>query len=308
MKIIFINALMFLIIFLYHAVYAENVQKTKESPIDFFGSLAAKGVYSSGISDAYTYNRTDAAGGFKSVYIDLSVYIRRYSNYQTTDGNGVYEYRSFYEGGLSMEAHLFRIINLSGEYSRADGFNDLKRYTYYGAVELDFTRVVLSADYSHEDFEYRISSNNVKAGKQDFSFIIEYNFTDYFSADISYKHDNTYFNTLSYDYYKDIIRTGATIMPSNYLFIIGGCSTGKDSEDYFIYGADLGTTLLFFSRFKLFFFYSFNYYDPPQTESSGSSGGGSGHGPGSVNPYLSSDKTDESYSSHILTLGMSVVF
>ena len=308
MKKLFINTLIVLIFFVHDAAYAENNEKPEKSQFDFFGSLATKVVYSTGISDPYTYNRTDVTGGFKSEYIDFSAYIRRYFNFQVTDGSGVYEYRSFNEAGMSLKAHLFSIVNLSGEYSRADDFNDLKRDTYYGAIEMDFSRVTLSADYSRENFEYKMNSNVIRTEKQNYSFTMDFNFTDSFSADAGYKHDNTYFNSLGYNYYKDIFRAGLTIVPADYLFLITGASGGKDSEDYTIYGADCGATLRLYSSFKVYLIYSFSYYDAPQTETSGGGGGGHGHGAGSTNPYLSSDRIGKSYYSHAITVGMSVTF
>lgn len=298
---------MFFVVISYGAAYAENDEKTDRNSIDFFWSPGTKSVYSSGVSDSYMYNRSDVTCGFKSEYIDLSAGLRRYFNYQITDGYGAYEYHSFNEAGLSLELHL-DIMNLSGDYSRADDFDDLKRDIYYGAIELDFTRVLFSAGYSYEDFEYKMSSNTIHSEKRNYSFTFEYNFTDYFSIDAACFRDNTYFNTLDYDYNKNIFRGGLTVIPSDHLLLITGGSAGKDSEGYNIYGVDLGATLLIYSCFKMYFIYSYNYYDPPQTESSGSSGGGSGHGYGGTNPYLSSDKIGNAYSSHLLSFGMSVTF
>ncbi len=308
MKKAVINTMILAVIFLINVLYAEE-EKPGKKAVSFVGSLATKSMYSSGISDSYTFNRTDATGGFKSPYIDLSAFIRRYFNYQVTDGNGIYEYRSFYEGGLSFEAHVVNAVNITGEYSRADDFSNLKRNTYYGAVELDFSPVILSADYSYEDFEYRISSNTINTEKKNYSFAFEYNFTESFSMDAGYKRDNTYFNTLGYDYYKNIFRLGLTVIPASYLFFIAGGSAGKDSEDYLIYGADCGVTFLIYSRFKLFFLYAYSFYDPPRADTvGGGGGGGSGHGPGKTNPYLASGKEGEAYSSYIFTFGISVIF
>ena len=310
MKKLFANAIVVCVFFICSSSFAEteNEENSGFNP-DFFGTLASKGVYSSGISDSYMYNRSDAAGGFKSDYLDLSAYIRRYFNFQKTDGNGAYEYLSFNEAGLSLDAHITETLSLSGDFSRADDFDHLKRDTYYGAVELDFSKIILSADYSLENFEYEMYSNIIKTERRNYSFTFEYNFTDSFSMDAGYRHDNTYFNTLGYDYYRNIFRGGITAIPTDYFFMIAGVSLGKDSEDYSVYGADLGTTFLIYSRFKLFFIYSFNYYNPPQTESSGSGGGGgTGHGAGSTNPYLSSEKIGESYSSNVVTFGASFTF
>ena len=311
MKKLFANAIVVCVFFICGSSFAEAVTGNEENQgfnPDFFGTLATKGVYSSGISDSYTYNRSDAAGGFKSKYLDFSAYIRRYFNFQLTDGNGVYEYSSFNEAGLSLDAHISGTLNLSGDYSRADDFGHLKRDTYYAAADLDLTKVVFYADYSLEKFEYEMYSNIVKTERRNYSFTFEYNFTDSFSMDAGFRHDNTYFNTLGYDYYRNIFRGGITAIPTDYFFMIAGVSLGKDSEDYTVYGTDLGTTFLIYSRFKLFVIYSFNYYKAPQSSTSGSGGGSSGHGAGSTNPYLSSDKIGEAYSSNVLTFGASVTF
>jgi hypothetical protein len=151
-----------------------------------------------------------------------------------------------------------------------------------------------------------MSSNIIGTEKQSYSFALEYNYTDSFSMDAGYKRDNTYFTTLDYDYSRNIFRAGLTLIPSDYLFMIAGASVGKDSEDYMIYGADCGFTFLIYSKLKLFLIYSYNFYNPPQAESSKK--GGSGSGARSTNPYLSSDKTGESYSSHVLTFGASFTF
>ncbi|MFH0976409.1 MAG: hypothetical protein V1874_11565 [Spirochaetota bacterium] len=312
MKKIFIGILSLLFFFAVVGANAEDTEEADNNTIRFFGSLGTKGVYSSGVSDSYTYNRTDAKAGFKSEYVDLSAYIRRYFNYQIADGNGFFEYRAFNEAGLSLTAHMFGFIDLSGEYSHADNFDDLSRNTYYGNIELEFTHVILSGDYTREDFGYTIDSNTINTEKRNYSFTIELKFTESFSMDASYKHDNIYFNSLGYDYYKNIFRGGISIMPADYFFLIAGAGGGKDSEDYNIYSADCGVTFVIYSRFKLYCLYSYSYYDPAGTYTTSSSGGGGGsghgHGSGGSNPYLSSDKIGESYSSHVLSFGMSVSF
>jgi hypothetical protein len=279
-------------------------EKPEDNTYNFHWSLGTKGVYSSGISDPYAYNKTNIKGEVRSDYLDISAFIQRYFHYQLTDGNGIYEYRSFNEAGLSLTAHLFQIIDLTGEYNRADDFNDLKRNTYIGSLELDVSPVILSADYTYEKFEYDVNSVTIDTTKHDYSLQFGYNFSDTFSADLGYSHSDLYFNSLDYTYYKNIIRAGLTSTPSEYFYLIAGISFGKDSADYYIYGADCGITLKPYSHIKFSLTYNIAYYNPLVAESSKKSGGS--HGPS--NPYLPADKAGDPYFSHVVSLGATLSF
>jgi hypothetical protein len=286
-------------------LYSKDKQEeTKGSSFNFHWSIGTKGVYSSGISDPYAYNKSNIKGEVRSDYVDVSAFIQRYFHYQLTDGNGIYEYRSFNEAGLSLTAHLFKIIDLTGEYNRADDFDDLKRDTYIGSIELDIFPVVLSADYSCEKSEYKMNSAAIDSTKRDYSFQFEYNVSDTFSADIGYSHSDSYYNIPDYTYYKNIIRAGLAGMPSEYIYLIGGVNLGKDSSDYNIYSADCGITIKPYSNIKLILAYNIAYYNPPAVGSSRKSSGS--HGPG--NPYLSEDKTGDPYYSHVVSLGLTLSF
>ena len=288
-------------------LYSEDkAEETKESSFNFHWSIGTKGVYSSGISDSYSYNKSNIKGEVRSDYVDISAFIQRYFHYQLTDGNGIYEYRSFNEAGLSLTAHLFKIIDLTGEYNRADDFDDFKRDTYIGTIELDIFPVILSADYSYEKSEYKINSAAIDSTKRDYSFQFEYNFSDTFSADMGYSHSDSYYNIPDYTYYKNIIRAGLAGMPSEYIYLIGGVNLGKDSADYYIYGADCGITIKPYSYIKFSLAYNIAYFKPPAAGSSKKTGGGGSHG--QSNPYLSADKAGDPYYSHVVSLGVTVYF
>ncbi len=289
-------------------LYAEEEQKKDDKGLfEFHWSLGTKGFYSSGISDSYAYNKTNATGGISSEYIDASISIQRYFHYQLTDSNGVYEYVSFNEAGISLTAHLFNnILNLTSEYNRADDFNDLKRDIYMGIIELDFSPVILTGDYSYEKFEYEMNSASVKSIKRDYSFQAGYDVTDSFSTDLGYSCSELDFESLDSAYTKNIFRLGLSAMPSKYFFLMGGASFGKDSADYYIYGADCGITVKPYTHIKLSITYNISYYSAPSLESSGK-GGGSGSR-GSSNPLLSSYKIGDSYYSQVISLGMTLAF
>jgi hypothetical protein len=283
-------------------LYSE--EKPEDSTFNFHWSLGTKGVYSSGISDPYIYNKSNIKGEVRSDYLDISAFIQRYFHYQLTDGNGIYEYRSFNEAGLSLTAHFFQIIDLTVEYNRADDFDNLKRDTYIGSIELDISPVILTGDYSYEKFEYIVNSATIDTTKRDYSIQFEYNVSDKFSTDLGYSHSDLYFNSLDYTYYKNIVRAGLAGTPSEYLFLMAGISFGKDSADYYIYGADCGITIKPYSYLKFTLAYNIAYYNPPVVESSKKSGGSHGSG----NPYLSTDKAGDPYYSHVVSLGMTLVF
>jgi hypothetical protein len=289
-------------------IYAEEEQEKGDKGLfEFHWSLGTKGFYSSGISDSYAYNKTNATGGISSEYIDASVFIQRYFHYQLTDGNGEYEYASFNEAGISLTAHLFaNIFNLTGEYNCADDFNNLKRNIYTGIIEFDFSPVILTGDYSYEKFEYEMNSVTVENIKRDYSFQAEYSISDAVSTDLGYSRSELDFESLDSSYAKNIFRLGLSAMPSKYFFLMGGASLGKDSADYYIYGADFGITVKPYTHIKFSLTYNFSYYNPPSTDSSKKSGG-SGSG-GSGNPLLTADKAGDSYYSQVVSLGMTLAF
>jgi hypothetical protein len=284
----------------------------KETLFDFHWSIGTKGIYSSGISDSYAYNKSIIKSEVRSDYLDISAFIQRYFHYQLTDGNGIYEYRSFNEAGLSLTAHLLKIINLKGEYNRADDFEDFKRDIYIAGIELDIFPVVVSSDYSYEKSVCKMNTAAIDSKKRDYSLQFEYNFSDAFSADLGYSHSDLYYNIPDYTYYKNIIRAGLAGMPSESIYLIGGVNLGKDSADYYIYGADCGITVKPYLYIKFSLIYNIAYYYLPAGDSSGNgSGSGSGTGSGahgSGNPYLSADKSGESYYSQVVSFGATLSF
>lgn len=279
---------------------------------EIYWSLESKGVYSSGISENYAYNMTGAKASYKRDYLRIGSYFHQFFNYQVTDGNGEYDYRAFSEAGVSLELDVYKYFNLFVEYSRAEDLDNLSKNIYYGNIEFEIASVVLSTAYTYEDFSYDINSNKIESIEKDFFLGVDYIYNDSLGFDLSYSYSNLYFDSLGSDYSKNILRFGCMYAHSGILYLMAGAGGGRDSEDYNIYGTDFGITYFVYSKFKLTFSYSFNYFEPTKTNSNtDTSGSGSGHGNSSKvkgNPYLSSGDEGESYYSHVLSLGLSVSF
>ncbi len=272
-------------------------------------SVGSKGVYSSGISEPYMYNMTGGKVSYKREYLGIGTSLNQYFNYQVTDGNGEYDYRSFSEAGASLEIFIDKYLILSGEYSRAKDFNNLTGNTYDGDIEFQIADAVFSASYLYRDFNYEIASNDIELTGKDFRLGIDYYVNDSLGFDLAYSYNTLYINSLESDYRKNIFRAGCIYTPLKKLFFTAGAAVGKDSEEYTIIGADLSITLFFSSRFKLNFYYSLSSFNPPPAGiSSGGSSTGGNSSKAKTNPYLTSDKVGEAYYSQIINFGITVIF
>ncbi|MBN2039548.1 MAG: hypothetical protein JW864_05875 [Spirochaetes bacterium] len=263
-------------------------------------NLETKGVYSTGMSESYAYNVTGIKALYKMDYLGIASYFNQYFNYQITDGNGEYDYRSFSEAGASLRIYIYKYFMLSGEYSRAEDLkelsgNNLSRNIYYVNIELEIASAIISGAYSYEDFNYQIDSNEIESTAQDLDFGIDYYFNDSTGFDLTYTYSTLYFDSTGSDYIKNIFRAGCIYAPGGLYFLMAGVSAGRDSDDYNIFGTNISAAYYFHSHFKLIFYYSFSYFDSTDASNSSTagSGGGSGNGnstKGQGNPYLTSDK------------------
>jgi hypothetical protein len=298
-----ITGMVFLFFIFAGVVNAEEQSAERESKFNWL--LSTKGFYSTGLSESYFYDKSAVKGEYATDYFEVALTFQRYFHYQLTDGNSSYEYRSFNEAGILFALYIKKFVSLTGEYYRGDDFDNLTKNAFNAGIEFDLSPVILSADYSNEQFKYDMDYVTIKTKKQDYLFQLEYAFSDAFSADIGYTYSNEYFNTLGYYYYKNSIRAGFSDILTDNFFMLGGVSAGKDSTDYYIYGADCGIAVKIFSHYKLSLTYNINYY-PADTTTSQKGSGGSGSG--KQNPYLSADEAGESITAHSVSLGMTLTF
>lgn len=301
------------------SIAAEESESTAEDEPAWEFTLGAKGVYSSGISDANTYYKPFAGAAYNLEYLTPSVEAGRYFEYQITDGAGLYEYIAFNELSLSLDLFPFDwlSVDLEGRYSRGDSEYTGKGFT--GGVFFDFDPVTVYVDAGGSVAGYEIDSAEFELVYTDCSGEIDYSFTDSFSIDAGIIYNKLNFND-EYDYSKTLYRLGMFSGIFGDTFLMAGASLGEDSDDYTIMGADAALSMFFGNYIRVIAMYQYQYYSAPDVTVDSDevgTGSGAGGGPhsaivsrsgGGYNPYLSSSNIDESYSSSILSLSVSCVF
>ncbi len=292
-------------------------------------SIRAKGVHSSGISDANTYYKAFAGAGYDFNFLMISTEISRYFNYQTTDGLGSYDNINYNEAMLSADLTPLEwfSLNIEGRYSIGD--SEYSGTGYAAGLILDFDIISLLADAALAEYEYDFDGNMINFNNQDYSFEIDFSVSESLSFDAGILYNNVIFEE-DYEYSKYTGRIGTMFETFENLFFTAGGSAGKDSEDYNIWGFDAGFSWRIFDCIKLMALYSYQYYAVPDSYSSGqtdttvtkangpggpdssddtdSSGSYPGNGGSINNPFLSSSKVGESYSSQTVSVSVSCVF
>ncbi len=171
-------------------------------------------------------------------------------------------------------------LNLQGDYYSGD-FNYRRSD---GSIEFYFEFFDFSTSLGGKkgSSRYEIDNNRVELNTTNIFAELIYNLSKSFSIDLSYTRSSLKSDEFVYENTTKIWRTGILAVFRDKLYLLTGGSYGKDSEDYTIYGADLGISLYLFKHVKFNFLYIYTYN----------------------NSNIDLTGTDNSYSLHNLSSGM----
>ena len=267
-------------------------------------TVGGKGVYGSGVSEANMYYMLFGEGSLDLEYLELSAKGSRYLGYQVTDGLGTYDYVNIGEGSLRGSLKPWSFLSLGGEYRYAEGDSSYERRDWSCSLRLGPDDFYLEGEYGAGITEYLFGASEIEIKRADTSLSLSRDVSDAVSMEIGYDRNELIFSSLDYEYTKQTLRLGAMFDVAGTVFILAGISGGGDSEDYAIAGGDAGVVAVIYSHVKISAVYLFEQYIAPSTSTSTGKGGGGTSG--SANPFLSSDKIGESYSSHRFSVGASI--
>lgn len=278
-------------------------------------ALGAKGVYKSGISDTNTYYNPFVKADYRTEYLSISSGAGRYIDFQITDGYGTYDYVNINLAELSLEVKAIENLNLNFGYKYYVGESEYIRTDYLFEISYDFEKISLIGDYNLVKSAYAFHSTDIELKNWDYSIEIDYLLTDYISFDAGYTFNSTSLNSLDYDYIKRIFRIGTIPEVYDSVYAVCGLSFGRDSDDYTLFGFDVGVNAYFARHIRLMVLFIFMYYQAPlgidgeysvrKGEGGGATSGTSSEEP---NPYLSDSRLGESYSSQAVSIGITFSF
>ncbi len=244
-------------------------------------------------------------------------------HFQITDGSDVYEYADIYQGGGEINLFPNDAVDLSAGYRYSAG-----NFTYRGHQVL-LEAVAYMGDFSATgNIDFRTENYTLNATEYDNSYLTwfteaGYNISDDWSIDAGYSTYSLDFSGSTDAYVKRMIRIGFTGIMERKVTVIGGVSTGSDSADYRLYGADGGITLKLYNHLGITLAGGYTYYRSMTSDSTiygTTSGYGSGSGssagsgtgltfadrPSGSNPFLSSSRTGTSFGTWNVSVGITV--
>lgn len=276
----------------------------------------AKGYYSSGVSESNFYYKPFSDLGLRFSMFEIHGAYARFMEYQITDGNGNFTNVDINQTFMSVRFSPLNLFDITGKYAYSFGEMKLEGHEYSGEVQLNLDKFSFSTMYEGKINSY-VLNTRIKTFSHAVSLGVEYEFSKALSLDLVYEYSSIEFADLGYVYQKNTVRFGAVPEITESIFLMGGLSAGRDSDNYTILEADAGIRMKFFGMVKLTALYGIGCYLAPDffsTFSDGSGGKGkimpagpSGHG-SNTNPYLKSSKVGKTYLSHTLSFGASLYY
>lgn len=281
------------------------VMAEEEEESSFWNLTAGgKGVYGAGVSETNTYYVLYGEGSINLEFLELSLRGSRYLDYLLADGLGSYAYASINEGAARAILKPWSLIAIGGEYKFASGDSSYERRDWSGSLRIGPDDVYLEGEYGAGKTDYLFGTSEIEIKRADASLSLSWDVSDTVSMEIGYDRNALEFSNLNYEYVKQTGRLGGMFDVAGSVFIMAGISGGGDSEDYAIAGGDAGAVAVVYSHVKISAVYLFERYIAPSTSTTTTKKGGGTSG--STNPFLSSDRIGESYSSHRISVGASI--
>lgn len=271
--------------------------------------IGAQGSYASGISESNITYKPFADIALNTSIITLRAGVAEYLDYQILDGNGNYKTINTTQGKGGISLYPIKAIEIGAEYCYTKGASGYSSHDIFGEAIIYFGAFSAEGSYNAITTEYEFDGVPVTIDTKIAAGKISFTRNDW-TVEGGYENQSVRFDTLDYDYTKNLFRLGITPDTGRSLLLMAGVGGGNDSADYRILSSDLGLIWKITSHVRLKGMYIFSYYAAPGTDSTSTTKSGktsSGRGT-STNPFLENSLVDQSYTSQSLTLGIYLEF
>lgn len=272
--------------------------------------IGAQGSYASGISESNITYKPYGDITLNTSIISLRAGIAEYIDYQILDGYGNYQTINTTQGKGGISLYPFKALELGAEYSYTKGSSGYISHDISGEAIIYIGDFTLEGSYNTVSSEYEFDGTPVAIDTKTAAGKLSFTRNDW-TVEGGYEYQSIRFDTLDYDYTKNLVRLGIIPDTGRNLLLMAGAGGGNDSADYTILTGDVGLIWKITTHVRLKGMYIISYYAAPGSDSTASTKSGktsaSDRGSG-TNPFLESSLIDQSYTSQSATLGMYLEF
>ncbi|HON80503.1 MAG TPA: hypothetical protein PK544_18575 [Spirochaetota bacterium] len=280
------------------------------APPEVTFKIGAQGSYGSGISESNITYKPFGDIALNTSIMTLRAGIAENIDYQILDGYGNYDTINTTQGKGGISLYPFKAIEVGAEYRYTKGGSGYISHDIFGEAILYLGALALEANYNTITTEYEFDGVPVTIDTKTAAGKLSFTRNDW-TVEGGYEYQSIRFDTLDYDYTKNLLRLGIIPDTGRKLLLMAGAGGGGDSADYTIFSGDVGLIWKITSHLRLKGMYIISYYSAPDVNSTTSTKSGktsaSDRGSG-TNPFLESSLVDQSYTSQNVTLGMYLEF
>lgn len=256
------------------AVFISLLITNADAADGIYGSAGVRSIYSEDEQSVQQYYKPFASIGWQNDAVDINASYNRWISYTITDELYNSSEIDLNQAIINITYYAGDMFSFSGGYSLYAGESSYSAYKVNGeaTLYLDDMDICLDGSIKNTDYDFNGSiSNSAITGGSEISFDI----TDNFSWDLGYQYEYTDYKTYGYTYARNSLRAGVAASPLSNIFLLGGITTARDSDDIISAALDAGLTLKLYDHIKV----SAAYMLTAEYSSSGSitkSGGGGG--------------------------------